>query len=216
MALRWVLLAALMLVSAGAAAEAPPSSDMGIPMLMRGGAGGSGILPTDPSLKPFRRPICGGSVHCRHGISVRLKMPNGPDYVVENSFGGPDVYQGAVFIFPGETLSVEADAGSDGPTNLSYVEAAEHPDRTLTLTFEQAADVEGGYGMRLTATNPFARAVRFNVLTLEPSGRSQYGPINCGVPAHGSLQQKWLFPVWQAVIAKLTFVSDESVAACAP
>ena len=210
MSLRWAVFAASMLASAGAFAQMQPTSDMGIPMIMRGGFS-TGLLPTDPQLKPLRQNLCHGA-HCRHGISVHLKMPNGPDYVVENSYGGPTVFRGAIFIFPGETMSIEADPEAGGPTDLHYVDSVEHPDRTLTLAFEQAADG----GMRLTVTNPFGKALKFNALTLEPSGASDYHANICAVPAHGSRQQKWPFPVWQAVVAKLAFVPDAEADACAP
>ena len=214
MSLRWALLAALVLASAGAHAETPPPVDTGIPMMMRGGSS-VGILPTDPQLKPMRHDLCGGT-NCRHGISVRVKVPNGPDYIVENSFGGPTVFRGAIFIFPGETLSVEADAGTDGPRELHFVDTVEHPERTLSLTFEQASDVAGGYGMRLTVKNPFGKAVKFNALTVEPSGARDYHFNVCPVPAHGSRAQKWGFPIWQVAVGKLTFVPDAEADACAP
>ena len=196
-------------------AQAQSSAMQGIPVLHSSSLPGVDILPTDSRLKPLRRQLCGG-IACRHGVTVHIKMPNGPDYVAENSFGGPYVFRGAIFIFPGETLSFEADAGSAGPTELTYVEQVVHPERTLTVSLQQPPDLAGGTGMRLTVSNPFGKALSFNVLEIDQTGVAAAAPGVCPVPPHASGRKNWLLPPSQAVISNLTFAANEQAEACAP
>ena len=208
--IRAALGAALLAAPALAQSSPPPN----IPVLHSPTFPGVDILPTDPRLKPARREVCGANP-CRHGISAHLKIQGAPDYVIQNDFGGPYQLKGAIFIFPGETLNFEAEMGQSGPGDLTYVTAAKHPERTITVKLEQPADLDNGYGVRLTVTNPFPRALAFNVMQVQPTGSADVAPGVCPAAPHGVSRKDWLVPVSQVVISSLGFVSNDDAYACA-
>jgi hypothetical protein len=206
----WAALGAALLAVPVLAQSSPPPS---VPVLHSPAFPGVDILPTDPRLKPIRRDLC-GSNPCRRGVSARVKIPGAPDYVIKNDFGGPYLLKGAIFIFPGETLNFEAEMGPAGPNDLTYVAVAKHPERTITVSLEQRTDLADGYGMRLAVTNPFARALAFNVMQVQPNGAADVASGVCPASPHGTSRKNWLVPISQVVISSLGFVSNDDAYTC--
>jgi hypothetical protein len=202
--------AALLAMPALAQSSPPPN----VPVLHSSALPGVDILPTDARAKPLKRELCGANP-CRHGISTRLKIQGAPDYVIQNDFGGPYLFKGAIFIFPGETLNFEAEMGPSGPNDLTYVTAAKHPERTITVKLEQPADLANGYGVRLTVTNPFSQALAFNVMQVQPTGAADVAPGVCPAAPHGVSRKNWLLPISEVVISSLGFVSNDDAYSCA-
>jgi hypothetical protein len=135
--------------------------------------------------------------------------------MIQNDFGGSYQLKGAIFIFPGEALNFEAEMGPTGPGDLNYVAATKHPERTITVQLEQPADLDNGYGVRLTVTNPFSRALARNVMQVQPSGSTDVAPGVCPAAPHGVSRKDWPVPVSQVVISSLGFVSNDDAYAYA-
>lgn len=180
-------------------------------------AGTIDIPPNDPRLKPLMRMLC-RKTPCRQGQSVHLKIPNGPDFVDDSAlhtpYGNPQT--GAAFIMAGETLSFEADEGANGPTDLHYVDRVVHPERTITFKLEQRADIAGGYGMRLTVSNPFDKALKFAAREIQPGEASDDSLGLCPAFPHGESRKNWSYPLTETAVSGLTFVPTEKAEECAP
>jgi len=171
------------------------------------------VLLNDPRAKPFMSRLCGA---CRQGHSVHLRMPGGPDFVDDSSMRTPYTELGRISLFAGETLSVGAEEGTKGPISLHYVETVQNSDQILTVRLEQRADVADGYGMRLTVSSPFGKALKYAVLEVHPGGETEIDSGPCPAPPHGENRKNFLYPLAQIVIFNLSFVSTEEAEACAP
>ncbi len=184
-----------------------------VPIQMNGGT--VYLSPHDPIVKAYQRMLCKGTV-CRGKQLVQLRIPNGPDYVDESALRMPYVVKDEIILLPGDAVFAEADEGADGPTNLRYVDKVTHPEKTLTVAFEQRPDIAGGYGMRLTISNPFGKALKYKAGETRPGGDAEFALGLCPVPPHGEGRKNWQYPVAQLVIANFSFVPTEEAEACAP
>ena len=68
----------------------------------------------------------------------------------------PVVQYDHVYLFPGETLYIEADEQDGKLVHLHAVATPEHPEKTLVFKFEQSG-TKDQYGMLLSIHNPFTR-----------------------------------------------------------
>ena len=170
----------------------------------------------DPFFREYQRAICSGTV-CRQGLSVHLRIPNGPDFTDSITMRMPYVSQDQIYLYAGETLSFEAEEGTSGPIHLKYVDKVAHPEKTLTVRLEQRPDIADGYGMRLILSNPFGKALKFAVAEVGPGDtRSEYAVGVCPAPPQGESRKKWLYPLAETIILSLSFVPTEEAEACAP
>jgi hypothetical protein len=199
-----VMMAAALAGCAQKTAEAPPAV-----------RGRIDISPNDPRWRQLHRLVCAG-ITCRSATSIHLKMPDGPDFDENNGYGGPYAQKGNIFIDAGESFFIETDIGPNGPVKPRFVSKIEHPERTLTFTLEQRPDLAAGFGVRLTVVNPFDKALKYDVREVRPDGSTDDAIGLCPVLPHDSGRKNWQYPVSQALIANLTFVSNELAEVCAP
>jgi hypothetical protein len=201
----------LALASCGAKNDGPPP-----PVRV---AGSINVSADDPRAKELMRAMC-AHADCRQGQSVHLRIPNGPDFVEETTQRSPyDNRQlGSIFILAGETLSFEMDEKAWGPADPHYVDKITHPERTVTVKLEQRSELAGGYGMRLTISNPFGKALKYTVREIRPGpGQTPDASIGlCPALPHGESRKTWPYPLRMTVIENLNFVPTEEAEACAP
>jgi len=174
------------------------------------------LSPRSPILHYYQQALCRNTV-CREAGSVHLRIPNRPDFVNDSPLRTPYVQKDEIFLMAGETLSFEADEGANGPTGLRYVDKIAHPEKTLTVSLEQRSDIAGGYGMRLTVSNPFGRALKFKVTEGRPGVEgAEFAVGVCPAPPHGDTRKSWPYPLVGNAILNFSFVPTEEAEACAP
>jgi hypothetical protein len=182
-------------------------------------AGSINLSPDDPRAKELMRIMC-AHADCRRAEAVHLRIPNAPDLVEETTLHTPyDNRQlGAIFILVGETLSFEMEEKAWGPADMHLVEKVAHPERTVTVKLEQRPELADGYGMRLTISNPFGKALKYSVRQVRPgSGQAPEDVVGlCPALPHGESVKTWPYPLRMTMIANLSFVPTEHAEACAP
>lgn len=139
---------------------------------------------------------------CQHNLRVTLKRKDGSTF--DKTY---DVLPGAVqpfglLIVTGQTLYIEADATNDGLANLRVVEAVTHPEKTLTATLKQTADGN----MQLKLTNPFKRALKFNMGMMPLDRPRLLKTSSCPVIAGGFSFESWGEPIFQVALTKARFI----------
>ncbi|HTJ64016.1 MAG TPA: hypothetical protein VL899_09405 [Alphaproteobacteria bacterium] len=211
MTLRPAAALGLVLVAGSAMAQSAPEPK--VPVVHSAALPGVDMLPTDPRLKPIRDRLCGKNP-CRNGVSFTLKVSGKPDYTFKNDFGGPYLFQGAIFIFPGETLHFEAEIGPSGLTDLAYAAQPKHPERAIAVTLAQRPDSAGGYASQLTVVNPFPQALAFSVMKVQPGGSADVAADICPVSPHGTGRKTWQVPISEIVISNLGIVSNDAAYTC--
>lgn len=139
---------------------------------------------------------------CQHNVHVVLKQQDGS--VFDRTF---DVLPGVVepnwlVIVAGQTLHIEADRVGNGLANFKLVDTVRHPEKTLTLSFEQAKDGS----MLLQLTNPYNWPLKFDMGMMPLDGERLLKTSSCPVMAGGSSFETWPQPIFQVVLAKPRFL----------
>ncbi|MDP8266807.1 MAG: hypothetical protein P9M07_07695 [Candidatus Aceula meridiana] len=138
--------------------------------------------------------ICEG-IYCRK-VDFKLKQEDGS--VQDVSFSKvPVAQEGAVVIFPGETIYLEADEGENSLENLRAVESLVNPDKTLVFKFSQEED---SAKMTLNVEkNPFSKAIKYHAEIVFPNGALQQ-TSTCPVRPGIGVYELWPHPIFQMLL----------------
>lgn len=135
-------------------------------------------------------------------VTISLRMQDGSLFKQTIPPPIPMIQDDDLYVFAGQTLYVEADVDGDKLTNLRLVPSPVHPDKTLTLKFEQKAG-KNGYSMSFTIQNPFDRPLKYHAGIMEMGAASDEPKRSstCPVAAEGERVEMWLVPVSQLVLS---------------
>lgn len=124
----------------------------------------------------------------------------------------PIVQPGQLFIFPGQTLYLEADLDGDKLTNFKLVPSVVHPEKTLTLKFTQESGGAAGNMMMFNISNPFDRPMKYRagLMHLDPADSRLFKTSACPVVAKGNAFETWSEPLFQLVMADFHLVDPKS------
>jgi len=158
----------------------------------------------------FTKLICGGNPCRENGISVRLKMEDGPDFTQSLPAGPAYIKDGTISIFAGETLYIETDHDDAGPKNPRVVFDVVHPESTFILHFAQLPTEESKVGMVLAVANPYDRPVLYNALIVRPKS-PDFEPTSI-IPVRPHLLgiESWPYPIAEVLIGQMKFVDSGS------
>jgi hypothetical protein len=141
---------------------------------------------------------------CQHDIRVTLKTKDGGTY--DKTF---DVMPGVVqpfglAILAGQTVNIEADVTGDTLSNFRVVASNTHPEKTLTVRFEQSPNGQ----MILALGNPFDRPLKFNMGIMPLDRPELMKTSSCPVKDHGQSYEMWPGALFQVVLTKPRFVGS--------
>ena len=127
----------------------------------------------------------------------------------------PAVQDHAIWIFPGETLWIEADFAADG-TLLSArsVNEPSDPKRTLTLRFTQSPDLADGTDMMLEIAGPLDRPLKYRLGMMPLDKEALYKTSSCPVLPGTQAIEHWPFPIFQLVLTDLRLLGDGEHLTC--
>lgn len=145
----------------------------------------------------------------RSPIIVSLRRQDGSAFQQILAPPSPVIQGGYVFIFPGQTLYIEADAGTAGLTNLRLVPEVTHPEKTLTLVFQQMSDKSRA--MTFSIQNPFDRILKYRAGIMPLEGNAQvYQTSTCPVIPKGGGFETWPQPLFQLVLGEFRFLAPDA------
>jgi hypothetical protein len=147
---------------------------------------------------------------CQHNVHVVLKQKDGT--VFDKTF---DTMPGVVephwlVIIAGQTLNIEADRVGNSLANFKVVDSVQHPEKTLTFSFEQTDN-----GMLLKLSNPYNQPLKFDMGMMPLDAERLLKTSSCPIMAGGSSFETWPEPIFQVVLANPRFLDQgKSKAVC--
>jgi hypothetical protein len=163
--------------------------------------------------RDLERKMCPAG-DCRRDIEIELKKKDGSIYKNKFSLFPPPVQGGQMLtILPGEKLYIEADFAGEKASLIKSISKMREPSKTLTLYFEQTADVGDGTHMLLTINNPFKKTLKYHarMMTLdEKVTPTSSCPIKPGLTNY----EHWQHPIFQLVITDFRFIKDDESLKC--
>ena len=72
------------------------------------------------------------------------------------------VHEKILQVFPGENLFVETEVAGDTIASMKVVKEIKHPEKTITIKFEQVIKDKVPQQMILTVSNPFTKSLLYN------------------------------------------------------
>jgi hypothetical protein len=155
-----------------------------------------------PKAEQERESIC-SRVPCRPAQTLKLKISEtevAEFYIPE----GPYVADGRINILSGEEINVEFDEGADGLTNSRYVEKVTAPEKTVTFRLS----LSDGKTI-LTVKNPFAKTILYDCLIRRYKAERMQKATVAPVQSGGISFEHWPYPIIQAVISNVRYVSTK-------
>lgn len=147
-------------------------------------------------------------------IAISLHMPDGTTFTQTLPAPNPLVQYDHVYLFPGQTLYIEAEVDGDKLVNLRMVPANAHPEKTLVLTFEQR-ETQGQYGMFLDIHNPFMLWLKYHAAVVDAD--TALGMLKqtstCPVIPGSNASENWPHPIFQLVLSDFHFLAQDDAKA---
>lgn len=147
-------------------------------------------------------------------IAISLRMPDGSIFSETLPAPNPLVQYDHVYLFPGQTLYIEADVKDDMLVNLRMVPANVHPQKTLVFKFEQR-ETKGQYGMSLSIHDPFMHWLKYHAVVVDtdtaPDTFKQSS--TCPVVPGGDATENWIAPIFQVVLSDFRFLAQDDAKA---
>lgn len=139
-------------------------------------------------------------------FTVTLTKRDGSTYSHTFEPPMPVIQRGAITIFSGQTLNIEAEVGPDGRLgHLKLVPRVVHADTTLVLQLEQS-----GSGMLLSVHNPFDRPLRYKA-GIRPLGDKGFAATDvCPVMAKLGGIEMWPEPLFQVQLQDLQLLEGKN------
>jgi hypothetical protein len=157
--------------------------------------------------------IC-ANAPCRKNVKIALKKDDG-DFTLTMKLAPPIVYNGSVTVFPGDTIRLEAGEGANAFKNLKPVAAAEHPERTITITFRQELRADAKPAMALTIINPFGAKLSYAALTVRSGDPATVaGADVCPAAAAAASRQEWPGLVTDVVLNDFRLLEPDEEPSC--
>lgn len=143
-------------------------------------------------------------------IAISLRMPDGTTYARTLPPPNPLLQYEHVYLFPGQTLYIEADMEGDKPAALHMVPANVHPEKTLVLTFQQP-ETKGQYGMVLDVHNPFMLWLKYHAIIVDADTKpgTFKESTTCPVVPGSNATENWPQPVMQLVLSDFHFLAPD-------
>lgn len=157
---------------------------------------------------PPSEPPCDWD-ECQRKVRVTLHQADGTQF--DRTFDSlrPIVMNNSIMVVAGQKLYIEAEVRGNRLARMVAVDRVANPDKTLTFEFRQ----ENG-NMRLTLTNPFPEAIKFNVL-MRPLGEDGVRRASsCPVAGGGALFESWSFPVLFVMLNNPRVLAADEKAGC--
>ena len=147
-------------------------------------------------------------------ITLSLHMPDGQDFTQTLPAPNPLVQYDHVYLFPGQTLYIEADVKDDKLTNLHMVPANVRPEKTLVFKFEQS-ETKDQYGMLLSIHNPFTRWLKYHAATVDADTAAGMlkESTTCPVIPGSNASENWPEPIFQLVVSDFHFLAQDDTKA---
>lgn len=143
-------------------------------------------------------------------ITITLRTPDGGTFTQTLPAPNPLLQYDHVYLFPGQTLYIEADVQDDKLVNLHMVPANVHPEKTLVFKFEQP-ETKGQYGMMLTVHNPFSGWLKYHALSVDADTAPGTFKTNttCPVIPGSNASENWPVPLIQLVLGDFHFLAPD-------
>ena len=147
-------------------------------------------------------------------IAISLRMPDGSTFTETLPAPNPLVQYDHVYLFPGQTLYLEADDDGAKLTNLRMVPANVHPEKTLVFKFEQRG-TQGQYGMSLSIHTPFMHWLKYHavVVDADTAANTFKQSSTCPVVPGGDVTENWVAPVFEVVLSDFRFLAQDDAKA---
>lgn len=147
--------------------------------------------------------------HCRENQTIIIASTDGRLIEVDIS-GLPVVLDGTVNIYPSEKLAVEVTVTDEEISDLTFVENASNPDRTITIEFYQDKKLGDGYGMMLIVNNPFDRYLRYEAFIENVEKQEFEYTSSCPVGPGLTSYEIWPYPIIHLALTKFRLLPKDA------
>ena len=158
---------------------------------------------------------------CRKDLKFSLKRPDDEYFEYSSRLSVPVVQENIdksdsngekinylVTIFPGETIFIAFDPGTEGPENLRAVSNADTSVNTLTFKLSQEENIADGLGMKLYIHNSSGHYINY-LLFMQKIGDLKPDKISsCPLKPESESYEIWEHPVFQLSMGKFKWADE--------
>jgi hypothetical protein len=171
----------------------------------------STTAPTDEARERarIRDEMCATQA-CQRNIRVALKARDGSSFDKTFDVMPAVVQPFGMLVLAGQTVHVEAAVKDDRLTDLVQVASVVHPERTITVKFEQT---ENGM-MMLSVSNPFPKPLKFHMGIMPLDHDRLLKTSSCPVVPGGHGFESWPYPIFQVALGDGHLLAADAEMAC--
>lgn len=149
---------------------------------------------------------------CQRDVHVVLRQRDGKPFDKTFPLLPAAVQEMGIVIVAGQTLYIEAEVLGNRLVKMLAVDQIRTPERTITAKLEQEKGKDGL--MILTLTNPFGRALKFNMDMMRLDAEGLVRTSSCPVAAGKVLYESWLEPIFQLRLSNPRLLDADNKMEC--
>ena len=163
---------------------------------------------------------------CRKDLKFRVRTPDDTYFEYSTKFSVPVVQEKIdesdsgdkrtnylVTIFPGETIYVAFDPGTEGPENMRSVSSSDNSSNSLTIKLTQEENIANGLGMKLSIHNSSRFYIKYWLFVQKIKDNTSSKVSSCPLKPESISYETWQDPVFQIHMGKFIW-TDETDLEC--